>query len=119
MVKSQPPRSLSCSTTSLLIGLAAILCHGCVTDGVRQQAAYDRKIQRTEQLLIRAGDADSLAAAAMLSSGPTVNAGERLTLIAQAVSKAPDRPDLVWLNIQLCTKGDSCNSEPLESQSPI
>jgi hypothetical protein len=62
MIKAQ---SLSLSRLSL-IGLAAILCYGCATDGVRQQAAYDRKIQRTEQLLITAGDADSLAAAAML-----------------------------------------------------
>ena len=57
---------------SLLIVLAAILCNGCATDGVRQQAAYDRKIRRTEQLLIAAGDADSLAAAAMFVIEPTV-----------------------------------------------
>jgi hypothetical protein len=108
--------SLSPSSKSLLIGLAAILCNGCATDGVRQQAAYDRKIQRTEQLLIAAGDADSLAAAAMLSVGPTFNPVQRLTLIARAVSEAPDRPDLVWLNVRLCTQVDSCNPEPLEAQ---
>ncbi len=72
--------------------------------GVRQQAAYDRKIQRTEQLLIAAGDADSLAATAMLSIRPEGNPVQRLTLIARAVSKAPDRPDLVWLNLRLCTQ---------------
>ncbi len=108
--------SLSRLSTSLLIGLAAILCNGCTSDGVRQQAAYDRKIQRTEQLLIAAGDADSLAAAAMLSIGPTINPVQRLTLIARAVSKAPDRPDLVWLNVRLCTQVDTCNPELLEAQ---
>jgi hypothetical protein len=115
MIKAQS-LFLSRLSTSLLIGLAAILCNGCITDGVRQQAAYDRKIQRTEQLLIATGDADSLAAAAMLSIGPTVNPVQRLTLIARAVSKAPDRPDLVWLNVRLCTQVDSCNPEPLEAQ---
>jgi hypothetical protein len=115
MIKAQS-LSLSRLSTSLLIGVAAILCNGCVTDGVRQQAAYARKIQRTEQLLIVAGDADSLAAAGMLSIGPTVNPVQRLTLIARAVSKAPDRPDLVWLNVRLCTQVGTCNPEPLEAR---
>lgn len=115
MIKAQS-LSLSRLSTSLLIGLAAIVCNGCATDGVRRQAAYDRKIQRTEQLLIAAGDADSLAAAAMLSVGPTFDPAQRLTLSARAVSKAPDRPDLVWLNLRLCTQVDTCNPEPLEAQ---
>jgi hypothetical protein len=107
---------LSLATTSLLMGLAAIVFNGCATDGVRQQASFDRKVQRTEQLLIAAGDADSLAAAAMLSIGPTDNPVQRLTLIERAVSEAPDRPDLVWLNIRLCAQVDGCNSQPLEAQ---
>jgi hypothetical protein len=115
MIKAQS-LSLSRLSTSLLIGLAAILCNGCATDGVRQQAVSDRKIQRTKQLLIAAGDADSLAAAAMLSIGPTVNPVQRLKLMARAVSEAPDRPDLIWLNVRLCTQVDGCNPEPLEAQ---
>src|ERR1700730_15881960 len=103
MIKAQS-LSLSRLSTSLLIGLAAILCNGCATDGGRQQGADERKIQRTEQLLITAGDADSLAAAAMLSIGPTVNPLQRLTLMARAVSEAPDRPDLIWLNVRLCAQ---------------
>jgi hypothetical protein len=101
-----------------LIGLATILCNGCASDGVRQQAANDRKVQRTEQSLIAAGDADSLAAAAMLSIGPTVNPVRRLTLMARAVAEAPDRPDLVWLNVRLCARVVGCNAEPLEAQLP-
>jgi hypothetical protein len=108
--------SPSLSSTFLLIGLAAMLCAGCATDGVRQRAAYDRKIQRTERLLIAAGDADSLAAAALLSIGPGVDPVRRLTLIARAVSEAPDRPDLVWLNVRICTQVDGCNPEALEAQ---
>jgi hypothetical protein len=108
--------SLSRLSASLLMGLATILCYGCAADGVRQQSTYVREIQRTEQLLIAAGDADSLAAAAMLSVGPTFDPAQRLTLSARAVSKAPDRPDLVWLNLRLCTQVDTCNPEPLEAQ---
>jgi hypothetical protein len=108
--------SLSRLSAALLIGLAAIACNGCANDGVRRQAAYERKTQHTEQLLIAAGDADSLAAAAMLSIGPTFDPAQRLTLSARAVSKAPDRPDLVWLNLRLCTQVDTCDPEPLEAQ---
>lgn len=107
---------LSLSSTCWPIVLAAMLCAGCATDGVRQQAAYDRKIQRTKQLLIAAGDADSLEAAAMLSIWPGIDPVQRLTLISRAVAEAPGRPDLVWLNVRLCTEVDGCNSEPLEAQ---
>jgi hypothetical protein len=115
MIKSQSisPHLLS---TFRLIGLATILCSGCASDGVRQQAANDREVHRIEQLLIAAGDADSLAAAAILSIGPTVNPVQRLTLMTRAVSEAPDRPDLVWLNVRLCAQVESCNPEPLETR---
>jgi len=108
--------SMSFCSTSLLAGLAAILCAGCATDEGRRQAAYAHKIQHTEQLLIAAADADSLAAAAMLSIGPGIDPVQRLTLISRAVAEAPDRPDLVWLNVRLCTEVDGCNPEPLEAQ---
>jgi hypothetical protein len=91
-----------------------ILCNGCAYDGVRQQAARDRKTQRIEQSLIAAGDADSLAAAAMLRVGPTATPVQRLTLMARAVSEAPDRPDLVWLNVRLCGEVEGCDPQPLE-----
>jgi hypothetical protein len=101
---------------SWLLALATILCVGCASDDVRQQAARDREAQHLDQLLIAAGDADSLAAAALLSLGSTVNPGHRLTLMARAVSEAPDRPDLVWLDLRLCTQVGSCDPEPLEAQ---
>jgi hypothetical protein len=108
--------SVAPATASLLIVLTAFVSNGCASNAVRQQAAYDRDIQGTKQALIALGDADSLAAAAMLSFGPTVHPVERLKLIERAVLEAPNRPDLVWLNIRLCSQIDGCNSEPLETQ---
>ena len=116
MLRMVKPRSPYFSRTSLLIGLVTILCTGCASDGVRQQTAYERKIQRTVRILIAAGDADSLATAAMLSFGPKFDPAQRMRLIARAVEEAPDRPDLVWLNVRLCTQVDGCNPEPLETQ---
>lgn len=113
MIKLQWIASYPCATIRLM-AWATILCSGCATDALQQQAANDRKLQRTEQLLVAAGDADSLAAAAMLSVGPTVLPEQRLTLMARAVSQAPDHPDLVWLNIRLCTPVESCDPAPLE-----
>ena len=107
--------SLSRASMSLLIGLTVFVC-GCASEGRGRQAAYDREIQRAEQLLMAAGDADSLAAVALLNIGPTVHPVQRLTLIERAVAEAPDRPDLVWLNVRLCTQVDDCNPEPLESR---
>jgi hypothetical protein len=48
--------------------------------------------------------------------GPTVNPINRLKLIERAVAEAPDRPDLVWLNIRLCAQVEGCDSQPLEAQ---
>lgn len=109
-------QSLCFSSAYSLIGLMAILCTSCASDGVRQQATYERDIQRTKQSLIAAGDADSLAAAAMLGLGRKVDSMQRLTLIARAVEEAPGRPDLVWLHVRLCNEVDGCNPEPLEAR---
>ena len=115
MIKSQSS-SLHLLSRFRLIGLAMILCNGCASDGARQQAASDRKTQRIEKSLIAAGDADSLAAAAMFSYGPTATPVQRLMLMGRAVSEAPDRPDLVWLNLRLCSEVEGCDPEPLEVQ---
>ena len=113
MVKMQSRHFLA---EPILIGLIAILCTSCASVGVRQQAAHERNIERTVQMLIATGDSDSLAAAALLNVGPIVNPREGLALIARAVEKAPDRPDLIWLNIRLCAQVEGCNPEPLEAQ---
>ena len=104
------------AATLVLIGFVCLLSAGCAADRVRQQAASERKVQRTQQLLIAAGDADSLAAAVMLSFGPKADPAQRLTLISRAVEAAPDRPELLWLNIRLCADVEGCNPEPLEGQ---
>jgi len=35
-------------------------------------------------------------------------------LIARAVDVAPDRPDLVWLQAQVCQQSPPCDPEPIE-----
>jgi hypothetical protein len=64
--------------------------------------------------LVAAGDADSLAAAALLTVGPTSDPNERMALITRAVSEAPERADLLWLNLRLCSQREGCDTAPLE-----
>jgi len=97
----------------VLSGLVLLLCAGCAADGAARAAAYERNIQRTTTALLAAGDADSLAAAALLGRWPKADPDERLKLISRAVGEAPDRPDLIWLNIGVCIHVESCDPTSL------
>lgn len=90
-------------------GVAAALCIGCASDGIRQ-------VERADRSLVAAGDADSLAAAALLTVGPTSDPNERMALITRAVSEAPERADLLWLNLRLCSQREGCDTAPLEAK---
>jgi hypothetical protein len=57
-------------------------------------------------------DADSLAASGLL--GVATHRDASLALIRRAVEAAPDRPDLVWLQAQVCGESPPCNPEPIE-----
>ena len=103
------------SSATILTGLVALLGAGCAAHGTRQEAAFERNIQRTKRALITAGDADSLAAAALLVERPKDEPLERLALISRAVTAAPDRADLVWLNLQFCSQVESCDPTPIEA----
>jgi hypothetical protein len=94
----------------------ALLCVGCAANSTRHLAADERNIQRTKEALITAGDADSLAAAAMFLYGPGDAPSQRLALILRAVAAAPDRADLVWLNLRFCSEVESCDPEPIAAR---
>ena len=104
------------SSSLALSGFVALLCAGCAAGGVRQEVTYERNIQRTTTALLAAGDADSLAAAALLGHWPKADPAERLALISRAVAAAPNRPDLIWLNIGVCFQVESCDPTPLAAQ---
>ena len=105
-----------CSLALILSGLVFLLCGGCAGDGARLAAAYERNNQRTTTALLAAGDADSLAAAALLGHWPKADPAERSALISRAVAAAPDRPDLIWLNIGACIQVESCDPTPFATK---
>jgi len=84
----------------------------CASSGPKP-VAYSRKhLQQTIAELSRRPDADSLAAAGLLLSLGN-HGDEPLALLARATGAAPDRPDLVWLQVQMCLRLPPCQPEPL------
>jgi hypothetical protein len=90
--------------------LLVILLQGCGTDRI------DRHLKQAVAVLEQRSDADSLAAAAatlrLAEKMPDSDAA--LELIGRATMAAPERPDLTWLEIQICREVPSCNPEVQE-----
>jgi hypothetical protein len=80
-----------------------------------KQAHDDARLPRLQSELVAQGDADSLAASALLA-GSLSGFGDStaLDLAARAVAAAPDRADLALLQLQLCESTPSCDPLPLE-----
>src|SRR5271170_2333374 len=96
---------------------ALLIVGGCASKAERQVAAEQRE-QQIPQQLIRAGDPDSLAAAAMLFRDPLWRRSESaaLTLLDRAVQAAPQRADLTWLQLRVCAELDACDARPIEAR---
>ena len=86
----------------------------CLASCHAQSSNADETLVRVSALLARESDADSLAAAAVLSI--TQGSAQALSLIDKAIAAAPTRADLIWLKIQFCQRTASCDSEPLEQR---
>ncbi|MFC4309968.1 hypothetical protein ACFPN2_12830 [Steroidobacter flavus] len=63
-------------------------------------------------------DADQMAAAALALWGTnaSANGSQALNQIQKATQAAPDRPELLWLHLRLCTEVAGCEPEPIEAR---
>jgi hypothetical protein len=77
-----------------------------------QTAKTEMRMGRAADLLEGQPDADSLAAAGLWNS--VKDRDRSLRLIEQATAAAPERADLVWLQIQVCQEEPACDPEPIE-----
>lgn len=84
---------------------------GCAASG-EKSFPTDSSLRRTTAALERAADADSLAAAGLLSLTSNRDAGFKL--VVRATESAPARPDLQWLRIQICGQLAGCDQEVIE-----
>jgi len=103
---------LSCA---ICLTVLPMLLQGCVSSVDR----LNREISRSVVTLERQQDADSLAAAALISSNDIFGKNQKdqrhgASLIAQAVATAPDRADLAWLQASICQQISSCDVRPFE-----
>src|ERR1700683_5058613 len=100
-----------------LSAFAIVLCpfisSGAISP-VAQTEQAEVRIEHAADLLGSLSDADSLAAAGLLSS--VKDRDRSLRLIEKATAAAPDRPDLVWLQIQSCQAEPACNPQPMEER---
>lgn len=109
-----PPRSpLPRLVSAALLGAALLALLGACASG---QPLQGKSGQRTRTALIASGDADSLAAAALLGASWQKAPEERVALIARASAAAPERADLVWQHLQICRRVPSCHPRPIEAQ---
>jgi hypothetical protein len=77
-----------------------------------QIAKSQKRIDQVVAALVQKSDADSLAAAGLMSFGK--HSDQALSLLARASAAAPERPDLVWLQAQRCGQSPPCDPEPIE-----
>src|SRR5579872_1957759 len=103
-----PMKSDGKAQTAVLALVLSALIAACASDGRQTELARD--LPRTQVALKAATDADSLAAAAELNVWSRTNSyPKRLALLTRAAASAPDRPDLLWLEIEACPRVDTCD----------
>jgi hypothetical protein len=100
-----------------ILGLAVVLL--TATAGAFAFGSPDSRFARAQKhadqaiaALIQMTDADSLAAAGIMSINR--NSDQSLSLLARATTAAPDRADLVWLQALRCAQLSSCDPAPIE-----
>jgi len=83
-----------------------------VLSDAQERAAYGKMSRK----LAAKGDADSLAAAALLTGTWLMKRDSALDLIKRATALEPGRADLAWLQMTLCRDFPSCEAAPLEAK---
>jgi hypothetical protein len=96
---------------AIAIGMSSLLL-GCATSAAAELSKAECHLRRAATALAKRTDADSLAAAGLLSL-PFHRDGA-LALLAQSTAAAPERPDLVWIQAQVCAEVTGCDPGPLE-----
>jgi hypothetical protein len=82
-------------------------------------SSFDRvksHTSRSVSVLEHQQDADSLAAAALLTSSDLFGKDPKRasSLIARATAAAPDRADLAWLRARICEEAPPCDAQPFD-----
>jgi hypothetical protein len=106
-------RNVSLGTFAIALTAALLpLLSSCAASPDTQAAKGEVRLTHAADLLRDRTDADSLAAAGLFNA--VRHPDQSLRLIAEATAAAPERADLVWLQIQMCQAEPTCDPEPVE-----
>lgn len=91
--------------------LVVLLLSACAGSPPQQGASNARST-------FEGGDADQMAAVALALWGTnaTANGSQALSQIQKAAQAAPDRPEILWLHLRLCTEVPGCEPSPIEAR---
>ena len=89
--------------------VVTLLLHGCAVSPQKSAERGQLHSRQAAAKLEKATDADSLAAAGLLS-----DRDRSLVLLTKATEAAPQRADLAWLQAQFCQEVAGCDPEPIE-----
>ena len=98
------------TTATLAVAALLLVTGGCGTTPPQQP---DSKPAPAESFHATAAD---LMLADAMRRQYVEGAGAALVLVEGAAQKAPDRPDIAWLQIALCRAVPGCQPEPLEAR---
>lgn len=98
---------------AIVLMMAGLLV-GCVSRPERGLAIGDRESERAFAELTQRTDANSLAAAGLLSL--VKHRDQAVELFARAVAAQPGRADLVWLEARSCEQAPACDPGPIEQR---
>jgi hypothetical protein len=96
----------------LTAAILVLLAGACASDGRGKTDAFETRVARNVAQLTQAGDADSLAAAAEFSRLGNDGPVQQLRLLERATALAPQRADLLWLKVMVCTHTEGCDPAP-------
>ena len=98
----------------VLTVVVGVLSLSCASQEQRRESEFDQQVERARAALIHATDADSLAAAGLLTQYH--KSQERLALLAHASAADPERPGLAWLHLTSCVQVETCDPRELEAR---
>src|ERR1700739_1737759 len=102
------------TTVARLSSSILLLAYGASALPDAQPTKAQKRTDQTIAALAQMTDADSVAAAGLMSIGS--HGAQSLDFLALATAEAPDRADLLWLQAMRCSGLKPCDPTPVEQR---
>jgi hypothetical protein len=103
------------SVLAAWFALAALSLFSSALPAANESELAERAAMRRDDLLLR-GDADSLAALALLQEEKPEYSGANLSLMHDAAAAAPQRAEILWLELTACMRVMTCDPAAIENR---